>query len=319
LHGNRARGLALDALTGHVAERLEAAGVRVLPLKGPALARRLHGDAGLRATNDVDLLVAREQLGAAAEVLAGVGYRVERDADARQDELHLTLRDPAERLTRIDLHWRIHWYEDDFSRALLDRSGAPRERPREPAPADDLAALLLFYARDGFFGLRHSADVAAWWDRHGHGHDHGAPVLAEHWERHSALRRPLLAAAAAAERIVGVPAAGVLPAQARPEPRTRLAVRLAPWTGAGEPDQLAANLTLVDLLLSPPGGLRPTLRRHVLLPARRLESTYRLPPGPSLRRAVWRVLHPPKMAVRYLLGVGGAFTRRPQRVPCAAP
>ncbi len=31
-------------------------------------------------------------------------------------------------------------------------------------PADGLAALTLFYARDGFAGLRMPADAAAWWD-----------------------------------------------------------------------------------------------------------------------------------------------------------
>src|SRR5689334_18128409 len=54
---NRARGLALEGLAGHVIERLAAAGIRALALKGPFLARRLHGDEGLRATNDLDLLV----------------------------------------------------------------------------------------------------------------------------------------------------------------------------------------------------------------------------------------------------------------------
>ena len=43
-----------------------------------------------------------------------------------------------------------------------------------PAPADELAALLLYYARDGFAGLRLAADIAAWWDANGRGLPDGA-------------------------------------------------------------------------------------------------------------------------------------------------
>jgi hypothetical protein len=304
---NRARGLALGALAVHAAGQLEAAGIPALPLKGPALARRLHGDEGLRATNDLDLLVARDQLGAASVVLASLGYVEEHEP---APELHLTLRDPRGQLTRVDLHWRVHWYEDEFSRDLLGRSTPGGDGARVPVPADDLAALLLFYARDGFFGLRVAADLAAWWDRHGAETD--SPALAPHYDRYPALRRALVAAAGAAERVVGVPAARLLPVSAATDRRTRTAVALASWSGAGELDQLAANVTLVDLLLSPPRGLTPSLQRHVLLSAGRIESTYDLRPGPSVRRRAWRLLHPPKMALRYALGLAGAIAQRRQ-------
>jgi hypothetical protein len=244
-------------------------------------------------------------------VAGELGYRAEPvDPDQRSDgkpELHYTLRDPAGRLTRIDLHWRIHWYEDDFSRELLDASVSRSGRSREPRPEDDLAALLLFHARDGLFGLRGPADIAAWWDRHGAS---GATLpLARHWDRYPALRRPLLAAALAAERAAAFPASLALPRAARTDARTRIAVRLANPSGAGEPDQLAANVALVDHLLSPRGGQRAALRRHVFLTPQRLGSTYDLARGPSPRRAAWRVMHPPKIALRYLLGVAGALGR----------
>jgi hypothetical protein len=302
---NRARGLALEGLTEHLAGRLAAQGIRSLALKGPLLARRLHGDEGLRATNDLDLLVDQHHLEDAVAVAAELGYRV--DPEDRS-ELHRTLRDPAGRMTRIELHWRVHWYEDAFSRELLERSRPARGALLEAPPDDDLAALLLFYARDGFFGLRAAADIAAWWDRHGE--DARAPVLERHWERHPALRRALRAAATAAERIAAVPADRLLPHSARPTARTRVAVRLASPSGAGEYDQLAADIGLVDLLLSPPGGLRPTLRRHVFLPARRLDAIYGLSPGAGVRRALWRLIHPPKVLARYALGLLRTFKPR---------
>jgi hypothetical protein len=313
LAANRARGLALEGLAAHLAGRLEHAGIRALPLKGPLLARRLHGDEGLRATNDLDLLVDREHVAEALEVVCAVGYEAEPvDPDQRADglpELHYTLRDPAGRLTRIELHWRIDWYEDAFSHDLLERSEPGADGLREPAAADDLAALLLFHARDGLFGLRAPADVAAWWDRHGQGL--GEPPLAPHWDRYPELRRPLVAAARAAERVAAVPADRLLPAEAHATARTRVAVRLASWSGDGEVDQLAANAALVDHLLSPPGGLRPTLRRHVFLTRRTLASRYGFAPGDAPRHAAWRVLHPPKVALRYLLGLAGALRRGP--------
>lgn len=307
---NRARGLAIEALAGHVVERLDTAGIRSLPLKGPLLARRLHGDEGLRATNDLDLLVDRPQIDAALAVLREFGYEAEPlDPDLRADglpDLHYTLRHPAGRLTRIELHWRIAWYEDDFSRDLLERADGA---PPAPTPDDDLAALLVFYARDGLFGLRAPADIAAWWDRHGESFD--APVIARHWERYPELRRSFVAAARAAERLVAVPADRVLPAEARGTARPRLAVRLASWAGEGQVDQLSANVTFVDLLLSPPGGMRPTLRRHVFVTPRRLGEIYRLPEGASLRRGLWRALHPVKLGLRYLLGLATTYRRAP--------
>ncbi|MFL5913609.1 MAG: nucleotidyltransferase family protein [Gaiellaceae bacterium] len=317
----RARGLALEGLATHVAERLDGAGIRTLVLKGPPLARRLHGDEGLRDTNDLDLLVDPARIDEAVAIACRLGYRAEPvDPGARADgrpDLHYTLRDPAGRLTRIELHWRIDWYEDEFSRELLDRSAPASAGLREPRPEDDLAALLLFYARDGLFGLRAPADLAAWWDRYGE--DAGTFVLARHWERHPALRRALVAAVLAAEHVARLPAERLLPPSARPTRRTRIAVALASPSGAGDPDQLAANAALVDHLLTPAGGQGAALRRHVLLPPQRIESAYRLPPDASVRRAAWRLLHPPKIALRYVLGLAGAMGRDASKRPAPAP
>ena len=69
-------------------------------------------------------------------------------------------------LPRVELHWRVHWYERQLRRR---RPRAGRVKPAAASrsqmqPLDGLVALMLFYARDGFAGLRYPADAAAWWD-----------------------------------------------------------------------------------------------------------------------------------------------------------
>ena len=178
-----------------VASRLIAAladeGIRSTILKGPQLGETIYGDPGRRLSNDIDLLVAPEQLEAAATIVQQFGYRPPSD-HVRQDglpQLHFTLNHRRGELPPIELHWRVHWYERIFSRERLlsptvDASGAWR-----PAPADELAALLLFYARDGFIDLRLATDISAWWDIFGKGLPLGA--LDQVIRAYPPLARPL--------------------------------------------------------------------------------------------------------------------------------
>ncbi|MBW3571912.1 MAG: nucleotidyltransferase family protein [Gemmatimonadetes bacterium] len=53
---------------------MDAAGVRAVAYKGPALAVRAYGDLALRTYADLDLLVAPEDVAGAARVLEGRGY-----------------------------------------------------------------------------------------------------------------------------------------------------------------------------------------------------------------------------------------------------
>ncbi len=50
----------------------------------------------------------------------------------------------------MELHWRVHWYERSFAHERL-LPPTPDDPPQNwrPAPADELAALLLFYAGMG--------------------------------------------------------------------------------------------------------------------------------------------------------------------------
>jgi hypothetical protein len=49
--------------------------LRIVPLKGPHLAERLYGDAALRTSYDLDLLVAKRDLPEAAALLSALGFR----------------------------------------------------------------------------------------------------------------------------------------------------------------------------------------------------------------------------------------------------
>jgi hypothetical protein len=309
---NRSRGLALEALSARFAASLEEAGIRALVLKGPLQARRLHGDVGFRNSNDVDLLVSPRDLAAAADVLAGFGYAVDPDTPVRSHglpDIHTVLRSSAAGLPRIDLHWRVHWYEERFSERLLADS-IRRGAFLEPEPRDDLAALMLLYARDGFYGLRAAVDIAAWRDLHPSA---GSPELEEHWAEHPRLRRPWHAAALTIERVVGVAAAELVPAPRRTGVRTRLAANLASWNQVGDPDQLRANIALVDALLSPPAELRHFLRREVFITRPEIKEIYGLPASARWRITAMRLGHAAKVALRHLAGLWSAWRPPPAR------
>jgi Uncharacterised nucleotidyltransferase len=260
---DRAAAMALQHETRTLVDALRERGIRALPLKGPGLAERLYGDPGLRSAGDVDLLVRREDLEAATAAMRERGYgaptadRVDRRG---LPHLHFALR--AEDRPAVELHWRVHWHEEAFSGALLERAGEGSDGLLAPRPDDEGAALLLFYARDGFYGLRLAADLAAWWERVGE--QVGAGFLAPYAERHPALARSWQAAALAAQATSAVPAASWTGVAPRPGRRAALAVRLGCWSQRGEHDQLVANIALVDGLLTPARALPRFLRRQAL-------------------------------------------------------
>jgi Uncharacterised nucleotidyltransferase len=269
LHAARARSLALSALTQRAIELLEEAGIPAMPLKGPSLASALYGDPGMRTSDDADLLVRAGDLSAAIEVIRGLGYREPESVPPHP--LHQAMVHADGRAPQIELHWRIHWYESRFSDALLERATTDDQGLLRPRPTDELAMLLLFFARDGFLGLRLAADVAACWDRRGSEIEPGA--LGALADDHPELRDALVASALAAERLVGLPAYELGIDGERSGRRQRLAVRLANWAQRGSVRQVQANIKLVDWMLTPPGGRREYMQRH-LLPGRRAETPF---------------------------------------------
>lgn len=255
----RAHGTLLEIITLAVLAALEDAGMRALPLKGSTLARELYDDTALRSSVDIDILVAPEDLRHATEVVHGMGWQWDDDVLRGRElpVLHECLVHPT--LPRVELHWRVHWYETRFSAEALARAERPEAgEPLRMQPADELASLILFYARDGFSGLRTPADIATWWSSGCAGVGEESPVGAVA-ERYPALAAPLHVGSALLDPLVGVPAPQV---QKLPR-RWRLAEELANPFLVGSRSQLGANASLVDLALAPPRGLPAFVRREL--------------------------------------------------------
>jgi putative nucleotidyltransferase-like protein len=301
-HASREAGALLELMTLRIASALEAVGVTNVPLKGPLLARALHGDPAMRSSRDIDVLVARADLGRAADALAALGWRPDRDA-ARNPVLHLCLVHPGG-LPDVELHWRVHWYETEFGARALARSQAGAEGIRRLRAEDDLVALMLYQARDGFAGLRHPTDVAAWWDAHGS--PSGPPVIEPILRAHPGLRRALTAAANLLERMVGVPAWRLVDLPARRPWGSRGAIALANPFMHGEPHQITAEVSLVDGLLAPKGQRSAVFRRRVLPHVSEL-------PASSARRplVLARANHTLRLLRRYALALARSRPRLP--------
>jgi hypothetical protein len=310
---SRRRAALVEQVALRLLRGLEDEGIGVVALKGPHLAERLHGDAGMRTSVDIDLLVQPEDFHSAVEALERTGYRSE-DKAPWLDGLPLfeaSLRRDDAWHPSIDLHWRLHWYEEAFSRRFIHRCEPDERGVRVPGPLDELAALLLFWTRDGLAGLRHAADIGAWWDRHGHEIEPGA--LDDLAAAHPPLRRAFAAAALHAEQVVGVLAGRLLPGLGRGERRVRLAGRCANLAHPGTPAQGEAAIVLTDILLTPRGGGAALLRRHLALPAEVIAEIYELPPRARARRAVRRGYYAVRVGAR--LGGGSAqILRRALRV-----
>jgi Uncharacterised nucleotidyltransferase len=271
----RRQGAFLQLISLRAIAMLGDAGIRSAALKGPLLGESIYGDPGRRLSSDIDLLVAPEQLQAAVDVIRGLGYEAPEDYvdESGLPLLHFVLLHEREELPPVELHWRVHWYEQGFARERLlppsvDSTGAWR-----PEPVAELAALLLFYARDGFVDLRIATDLGAWWDVFGA--ELRPAALAELLRTHPALAHAVVAAARAAERTVGLPAVHILGDGSKLGLRERMAARLANPNPSSSRSQLYADIGLIDGLLMPRGGFGAFIRRQVLPPAEVLDQQAR--------------------------------------------
>lgn len=265
IEATRRQDALLQLITARTAAALADAGIGSTALKGPALGEALYGEAGRRLSSDIDLLVAAEHLDRAVKVVRGLGYA--RPTDYVEASglplLHFALVHEEDELPPVELHWRVHWYETCFARErLLAPDGGGDWRP---APLDELTALLLFYARDGFTGLRQATDLGAWWDAFGA--ELSPAALAESARSYPALAPALAAALTAAKRTVHFPAERATGGSVALGARGRIAVRLADPHPYDSQAQLFAEIGLIDGLLAPPRGLLAFLRRQVAPPA----------------------------------------------------
>lgn len=265
----RHHGTLMEVITLDLLARLQAAGICALPLKGAMLSRALYGDPGMRSSIDIDLLVATRELLAATHVIERMGWVVEQDRHTRTRDLpDLHHRLVHRTLPSIEIHWRIHRNETRFAGDALQRAQpSGPEGTLRMRPDDEMASLLLFWARDGFGGLRTPADIAAWWSQWERGMGE-TPPLDGVADSYPGLAAPLGVASVLLDHLVGVPA--WRPGSLRP--RARVAEMLAnPFLDGGRP-QLGADQALVDVVLAAPGETGAAARRHLIkVPAYRAQ------------------------------------------------
>jgi hypothetical protein len=109
---NALRNLALTHTLLDVLDRLEAAGVRGIPIKGPVLARMAYGDVALREFGDLDVVIGRHDLARAERALQGAGFRpaVALAPSAVEalmgSDYHRSLVNDATGVT-LELHWAL--------------------------------------------------------------------------------------------------------------------------------------------------------------------------------------------------------------------
>jgi hypothetical protein len=291
------QGALLQLVSERVTAALGDAGIRSTVLKGPLLSEAAYGEPGRRQSSDIDLLVPTDQLASAVVAVQGLGYGAPGDhvRDGGLPLLHFALRHLRRELPTVELHWRIHWYERDFAREQLLPGPGGQSAGWRPDAAAELAALLLFYARDGFVGLRLASDLSAWWDAFGASLGPGALELL--LEGYPALQPAVRASTIVAETVVGLPAAEILGRFYHAGLRERMAVRLAnPIPVAGRA-QLYADIGLVDLLLAR-NGLREFVSRQVLV-AREVRLARKVGEG----KPVSALGHAARVLARYGLAV----------------
>jgi len=103
--------LTLNAL-GNILDVLNKAGLKVIVLKGAALAETVYGNLALRPMSDVDLLVKKEDLYRINEQLNGLGYfptdRSVDDVDLSSTYLtSLDYRNPLGNSPSLHIHWHF--------------------------------------------------------------------------------------------------------------------------------------------------------------------------------------------------------------------
>jgi Uncharacterised nucleotidyltransferase len=133
-------------------------GLEVLPLKGPLMAETLYGSAGLRPSDDLDLLVRREDFARAQAVLSKLNFSPIYEADDYHQafqrdntcvELHFSVAPPSSPAMDLQGAW-----ERSLSVAFRG------EKARSFAPADLLVYLTLHGVKHEFARLIWVLDAA---------------------------------------------------------------------------------------------------------------------------------------------------------------
>ncbi|MBI3677522.1 MAG: nucleotidyltransferase family protein [Proteobacteria bacterium] len=251
------RNLASVAESTRLRRLFEKAGIDVLFLKGVALGMQIYSSPTPRHSKDIDLLVTREKVVEACDLLARNGYRrVLPRKDSSEAEMALWFRDHKDFVLHgafeIELHWRL--FNNDAVLGHFDRKAAG-----VPVVLGDGLSLETFDrelqfvylcahgARDAWFRLKWLADIRALLART------DAAEIERLYRRAQALRAGRAAAQALllCERLLRLPLPAALKNELEDDWRVRWLVRIAVQSLAGdaerEPVEMPFGTTRIEL------------------------------------------------------------------------
>lgn len=108
---NMARNMYLYAELRRILERFSEKGLDVIVLKGAALAEIVYGDIGLRQMGDIDLLIRKEELAYAEEIMSSLNYSIQMDSKSqelyRQNHFHLSPYVHRDKSIIVEIHHHI--------------------------------------------------------------------------------------------------------------------------------------------------------------------------------------------------------------------
>ncbi len=121
----------LTSLLMQVLKDFNQAGIPLILLKGPLLSLELYGDLGIRHSQDIDIMVAFNDMSTAQARLEKMGWRVHLQPtfSPRHSEVyfeihhHIVYWHPLHRCS-LDLHWRTRWETRDRTARQWERSTA---------------------------------------------------------------------------------------------------------------------------------------------------------------------------------------------------
>src|SRR4051812_6890534 len=128
---NGRRVFPIEARTMFATRALAQAGIPAMPLKGPGLARIVHGTPEMRGSVALDTLVARGNLDGALRAVGRVGYS--RSPGAAISKVPIVLSSPDADAPPIELHWRPPWFGDAFSSRLLAEGKLDQDGTLQPS------------------------------------------------------------------------------------------------------------------------------------------------------------------------------------------
>lgn len=218
---NHHRNLLITGELCRILDCFAASKIAVIPIKGPLLALSLYGDLALREFGDVDLLVPRDRITKAMEVLDGMGYHCEPTLKTHhlraylKSSCELTFVKPQGRAW-VDLHWQVtpRYFGIPLADRYWDRrmrAGRTPNGVHELCPEETLLLLCVHGTKHRWNRLAWVSDVAELlrtypaldWDG----------VLAD--AASLRCRRMLLLGLALASGVLGAPLPGRLAGQIR--------------------------------------------------------------------------------------------------------